>query len=159
VSFAVHDVVGAPFPGPAPDLVYARYLVTHLADPEAAIARWAAQLAPGGRLLLEDNEAMETEEPVFGEYIERVEQRLARRGHRLMVGPVLAAAATRSTLAVAAPPAGLVAEMFRLNLDSWCDDERVRRRLGAGLEALTGDPTPGVVTWRLRQAVVEQDAR
>jgi SAM-dependent methyltransferase len=159
VSFAVHDVVAAPLPEPAPDLVYARYLVTHVADPEAAIGRWAAQLAPGGRLLLEDTEAMLTDHPVFGEYIERVDERLAVRGHQLMAGPLLARVATRSALAVAAPPAGQVAAMFRLNLESWCDDEAVRRRLGAALETLTADPTPGVVTWRLRQAVVEPAAR
>jgi SAM-dependent methyltransferase len=161
VAFAVQDVVADPLPGPAPDLVYARFrharfLVTHLARPEATVARWAAQLATGGRLLLEDTEAMETEDATFGEYIARVEERLAERGHRLIAGPVLASVATRSRLAIVAPPAGLAAAMFRLNLDSWCEDGAVRDRLGAALERLFGDQRTGVITWRVRQAVVER---
>jgi trans-aconitate 2-methyltransferase len=159
VAFAVHDVVGRPFPEGPPDLVYARLLVAHLAAPEAIVAGWAAQLAPGGALLIEDTDAIETEEPVFAEYLARVAERLRAGGHRLYPGPLLAALAHSSRLAAASPAAGLAAAMFRLNLDSWCDDPDVRGRLAGGLEELFGDPRSGVITWRLRQAVLRQPRR
>jgi trans-aconitate 2-methyltransferase len=158
-GFAVHDVVSAPFPEGPPDLVYARFLVTHLAEPEATVGAWAAQLAPGGRLLLEDTEAIETDQPAFAEYVRRVGERLEERGHRLTPGPVLAGLAGASRVATASPPASRAAAMFRLNLGSWCDDPAVRERLGRALEALHDDQREGVITWRLRQAVVQAPRR
>jgi SAM-dependent methyltransferase len=159
VAFAVHDVIGRPFPEGPPDLAYARLLVAHLADPEAAVAGWAAQLAPGGALLIEDTEAIETDQPVFVEYLDLVAQRLRTGGHSLYPGRLLAAVADSSRLATAGPTAGLAAAMFRLNLDSWCDDPDVHGRLARGLEELFGDPRTGVITWRLRQAVLRESRR
>lgn len=157
VSFAVADVVAGRFPAGAADVAYARFLVTHLTEPDAAIARWVAQLAPGGRLLLEDNEAIETAHPVFEEYIARIGDRLARQGQSLFPGRALAGLASESRVATCAPPAARAAEMFRLNLPSWCQDAEVRERLGAGLERLMTDERTGLITWRLRQAVVIRD--
>ena len=46
----------APYPTGRADTIYARFLVTHLADPAAAIGVFASQLAPRGRLLLDEVE-------------------------------------------------------------------------------------------------------
>jgi trans-aconitate 2-methyltransferase len=154
VAFAVHDVAGRPFPEGPPDLVYARLLVAHLVDPEAAIAAWATQLAPGGTLLVEDTDAIDTAHPVLAEYVARVADRLEARGHRLYPGPLLGALADSSRLATVSPAAGRAAAMFRLNLDSWCDDPDVHERLARGLEDLLDDPRTGVIVWRVRQAVI-----
>jgi SAM-dependent methyltransferase len=154
IAFAVHDVARRPFPSDPPDLVYARFLVTHLTEPEVTIAAWAAQLAPGGRLLVEDTEAIETDEPAFAEYLARAAERLERGGHRLLAGPILAGLADASAVATNSPPASRAAAMFRLNLDVWCDDDQVRRRLGRALEDLLHDGRTGRITWRLRQAVL-----
>jgi SAM-dependent methyltransferase len=159
VAFAVHDAAGWPFPEGPPDLVYARLLVAHLLDPEAAIAGWAAQLAPDGALLIEDTDAIETDQPVFVEYLARVAARLEARGHRLYPGRLLAALADRSRLATAGPTAARAAAMFRLNLDSWCDDPVVHRRLAGGLEDLLDDSRTGVITWSVRQAVLGPTSR
>jgi ubiquinone/menaquinone biosynthesis C-methylase UbiE len=43
------DALGGPF-----DLVYSRFLLTHLPDPDAAVAQFHHCLHPGGRLVLED---------------------------------------------------------------------------------------------------------
>jgi trans-aconitate 2-methyltransferase len=158
VAFVTADVVADPLPG-APDLVFARFLVTHLADPAAAIARWAARLAPGGRILLEDTDRIDTDLPAFREYLDRVAERLEAGGHRLEAGPLLAGLAAHSRVAELSPPAADAAAMFRLNLDAWCDDEAVRRRLGAALDALADDRRTGVITWTLRQAVVTDQHR
>ncbi|HEY4028008.1 MAG TPA: hypothetical protein VGO86_16395, partial [Candidatus Dormibacteraeota bacterium] len=127
-------------------------------EPKAAVARWAAQLAPGGRLLLEDTESIETAHPAFAEYVARVSDQLERRGQRLATGPTLAGLADASRVVTAAPAASLAAAMFRLNLGSWCADADVRERLGRALEALQGDERVGLITWRIRQAVVEPPA-
>ncbi len=156
VAFAVRDVVADPFPEAPAELVYARFLVTHLTEPEAVMARWAAQLAPGGRLLVEDNEAIETEDPTFAEYVDRIGRRLAERGQRLYAGQVLARVAHESRVVTVAPPAARAAAMFRLNLPAWCHDAAVRRRLDAGLRDLADDHRTGLVTWRLRQAVLHR---
>lgn len=154
VAFAVHDAVGLPFPEGPPGLVYARLLVAHLAEPEVAVASWAAQLGPGGRLLIEDTDAIETAQTVFVEYLGRIAERLEAQGQRLYPGRLLAGLAESSRLAAASPPAGLAAAMFRLNLDSWCDDTALHGRLARGLEELAGDARTGVITWRVRQAVM-----
>jgi trans-aconitate 2-methyltransferase len=159
VAYAVHDAVERPFPeGPA-DVVYARLLVAHLVEPEAAVARWAAQLAPGGALLIEDTDAIETEQPVFVDYLARIAERMDARGQRLYPGRLLAGLADSSRLAAASPTAGLAAAMFRLNLDSWCDDTAVHGRLARGLETLLDDRRTGVITWRVRQAVLRPTPR
>jgi hypothetical protein len=135
--------------------VYARFLVAHLADWEGAVGGWAAQLAPGGRLLLEEVEAIDTAHPVLADYLACLRADLAGRGHRLEAGPLLARVAARSRVSSAEPAAGRAAAMFRMNLDAWCRDQAVHDRLAPGLEALLDDDRTGVITWRLRQAVLE----
>jgi trans-aconitate 2-methyltransferase len=159
VAFAVHDVANRPFPEGPPDLVYARLLVAHLVDPEAAIAAWTTQLAPGGVLLVEDTEGIDTAEPVLDEYVARVADRLEARGHRLYPGTLLGALASSSRLATVSPVTSRAAAMFRLNLDSWCDDPVVHGRLARGLEHLFDDARTHVITWRVRQAVIRPASR
>ena len=70
VLFVDHDVTQMPLPhGGNADLIYARLLLSHLPDPEGAVTDWLAQLAPGGLLLLDEVERIETEQPVFREYL------------------------------------------------------------------------------------------
>jgi len=159
VAFAVSDVVRQPFPDGPPDVVYARLLVAHLREREAAIAGWAAQLAPGGRLLLEEVEEVETNHPVLSDYLARVDRRLERAGQRMAAGSVLRRVATASAVVAVEPTVADAAAMFRMNLDSWCDDPAVLGRLGPALERLLEDRRTGVITWRLRQAVVEPSRR
>src|SRR5215468_126862 len=61
-EFACHDVLSAPYPCGRADTLYARFLVSHLADPNAAIGMFASQLAPRGRLLLDEVEWIRSED-------------------------------------------------------------------------------------------------
>jgi trans-aconitate methyltransferase len=71
VSFSVHDVASVPFPvGPA-DLIFCRFLLTHLRDPQGTVAAWATQLSPGGLLLLEPEKHWTS----FSDRAERVRRR------------------------------------------------------------------------------------
>jgi hypothetical protein len=47
-EFLCHDALATPYPTGRADTIYARFLVTHLARPAAAIAGFASQLAPRG---------------------------------------------------------------------------------------------------------------
>jgi 2-polyprenyl-3-methyl-5-hydroxy-6-metoxy-1,4-benzoquinol methylase len=53
VSYVCRDVLAEPLPAEH-DLVYARFLVTHLPDRPAAVAHLADAVVPGGALVLED---------------------------------------------------------------------------------------------------------
>jgi SAM-dependent methyltransferase len=54
VEFRVEDVMQPPAGGDQFDLVYARFILTHLPKPEQALANMWARLAPGGVLVVED---------------------------------------------------------------------------------------------------------
>jgi SAM-dependent methyltransferase len=54
VEFRVGDAAAPPDGEDRFDLVYVRFLLTHLPDPAAAVQRMCAWLAPGGTLVVED---------------------------------------------------------------------------------------------------------
>ena len=104
-----------PLPGAPADLIYARFLVVHLPDPERSLARWAEQLEPGGLLVVEEPERIETGDDDFRRYLELAAAVVEARGGDLYAGRLLArtwppvaaterssSAAPRSTF----PPAG-----------------------------------------------------
>jgi SAM-dependent methyltransferase len=54
LAFVRHDATAGPYEPGAFDLVHARFLLSHLRDPAAALAAMVDSLAPGGLLLLQD---------------------------------------------------------------------------------------------------------
>lgn len=54
VEFQAADIVAGALPRPAFDLVYARFLLTHLREPGQALRRLVGLLQPGGLLVVED---------------------------------------------------------------------------------------------------------
>lgn len=171
VGFELHDVT-APFPvGPA-DRVYCRFLLTHLADPAAAVARWATQLRPGGRMLLEEVDWIRTENGTFRTYLGIVEAMLADRSCTLNVGPVLDGLPTpeglrRCDSRVGELPVATAdaATMFHLNFQTWKDNPFVRTHYSPvllhqvedmlHLLAAGADQQP-TIEWGLRQMVYER---
>lgn len=59
LAFKAHDLTRDALPGEEFDLVHARFVLEHLNDPAAVIARLAAKLRPGGVLVLEDSAGLE----------------------------------------------------------------------------------------------------
>jgi SAM-dependent methyltransferase len=167
IEFVQHDALALPFPtGPA-DLIYARFLVTHLADPARAIRGFASQLRPAGRLLLEEVESIETDFAPFRRYLALVEAMLAARGQCLMVGARMQALAeglsvVSSRVCPHPVPARDAATMFSLNLVQLRHNEDVRRQATtAELDALAAELADArgaggaPVAWGLRQLVIE----
>lgn len=167
--FAPADVAGGPLPDPPADVVYARFVLSHLPDRAAVLARWFAALAPGGVLLVEEPDAIETADPVFRAYLAITTGLMADRGGDLFAGRALSADAAplggrvlHDAVATVAPRTGDVAAVFALNLQVWRDDPWVAARhapaaldaLADGLAARRAAPTRGTIVWRLRQLAV-----
>ena len=172
VSYLVHDVATVPFPvGPA-DLIYARFVATHLRDPAATIRSWATQLVPRGRLLLDETDSISTANRVLSRYLTITTALLDHQSNTLYVGPTLSNVAApgllRSkidTVRRLRVPDRRAATMFRLNLETWRDHPFVAdtygadaiRRLAAELEAEAGAADAAATTeWGMRQIAFER---
>ncbi|MDP8952611.1 MAG: class I SAM-dependent methyltransferase [Actinomycetota bacterium] len=171
VSFVEHDATRMPLPLRDPDLVYARFLLSHPPRPAASVADWVTQPRPGGLLLLEEVEWIRTEHPVLGACLEIVEAMLADRGHALYVGPRLNAIGEEdgrrrrsSRVDRPRPSAGQAARMFSMSLANWRAEPFVRstyssetmERVEAGLSELSTSQGEEEILWGLRQIVIER---
>jgi trans-aconitate 2-methyltransferase len=170
-SFAVHDVTTVPFPCRPAGLLFCRFLLGHLADPAAALAAWATQLAPGGLLAVEEVERIRTGQPALAGYLEVAAALLSSRGHALEIGPRLhrlpdppGLARRLDRAAPLSPPAARAAELFAQNLAVW-RGQAVRAgvaadvdldRLAGGLAAVAAGQAEGTIAWRLRQQLFQR---
>ena len=159
--------VRAPLPVSAVDLVYARLLLAHLPEPVATVGLWATTVRAGGRVLVDDLESIDTDEPAFRSYLDDVALQVIRtQGGALFVGPVLHGAADPPSLtrvhdevAAFAPPVADSARVFAMNLAVLVDRGEVAPRpdLAAALEAIaTGRRRAEPVRWRVRQLAWER---
>jgi trans-aconitate 2-methyltransferase len=161
VEFVVHDITELPLPGAPAELIFCRFLLVHLADPEEHAQRWSSQLAPRGHLLLQETEAIESAHPIIRRYLEMVDGLLRSRGADLYVGKRLARA---PDAAVSRPttfhvPIPLAARMFVMNIESWHDDTFIAKtyahqevdELMAALQDLATSDKAEVVDWTFRE--------
>lgn len=168
-TFVVGDVL-EPLPVPSPDLIYSRFVLSHLRDPLAVAGRWAEALGPGGYLVLEEPERIETGERVFTDYLELTTAVVASRGAMMLVGGTLAALGGPATV-VNRPflhlvPRADAALLFRRNLASIRNDPFVRARwdaadldrLGEQLR-LAGERDGPTVDWTIRQVITTRPGR
>jgi SAM-dependent methyltransferase len=171
VSFVEHDVTKMPLPsGGNADLIYARFLLAHLPNPERVVVDWATQLQPGG-LLLEEVEWIWTEHPVFDTYIGIVAKMMANRGNELYVGLRLNTICEKeglrrhlSRVAQLRPTTGQAARMFSMNLPNWRNEPFVRANytdgeidyLATELSKLSVSRTEGEIGWGLRHIAIER---
>lgn len=170
-TYRVADVTRIPLPGAPADLIYARFLVVHLPEPRAAMGRWASQLAPGGLLVVEEPERIDTDDPDFRRYLELASVVVGARGGDLYAGRLLADAPVPPTTAIVLRrctpldvPAGRAATIFSLNLATWADDPSVAAVAGPDetadladrLEKRVTDRSTGVIGWWMRQLVLQR---
>lgn len=172
VTFCRHDVTVTPFPCGSADLLYGRYVLTHMADPQAVLQSWATQLHPGGMLLMEETEWIHTSQPAFATYLRIVEGMLAHQGNILYIGPHLDGmpppdGLRRRSSRVATFPVRDrdAARMFSMNIRTWKHNPYIQRAHAAAeiahlereLDALT-DADPGLAAseWGLRQLVFQR---
>ena len=91
LSFATRDVTRVPFPYGSADLIFYRFLLTHLVDPDQVVKRWTTQVNPGGGVMIEKTDAIRTTQVVFARHLKIVEAMLASQCIRLYPGPLLRA--------------------------------------------------------------------
>ncbi|GHO56843.1 class I SAM-dependent methyltransferase [Ktedonobacter robiniae] len=126
ISFACHDITVVPFPCSPADLIYCRFLLTHLQQPQSIIERWATQLQPGGFLLIEETEWIHTQHKLLAQYLEIVAAMLAHQANNLYIGPSLEALTQSNSLQIHRNRVQAVkvttaqaAMMFWMNIQSW----------------------------------------
>jgi len=159
LRFEVHDATRPRLPAGEGDVIYCRMLLTHLPDYAAALETWARALLPGGRLLVDEVERIETDEPVFTEYLAQVTDLLASRGGRLYIGEELDRARPRglrrleSRATVHGPDPRAAAGLFRMNLAVWGPE---RLELDRDLYRIVRSGG-GAITWTMRQIAYERE--
>lgn len=164
--FVAADVARA-LPVRAAQLVYARLLLAHLADPAGVAANWSTILTNGGRLLVDDLESIETTDDVFRAYLDDVALHVVQReGGSLFVGPILHEAddppgcsRIRDDVATFSPDTGDTARVFAMNLAVLTERGEVGARpvLAEALAAIgRGDRHAEPVRWQVRQLAWEQ---
>ena len=129
VSFLRADVSQPPFPTEPAKLLYSRFLLTHLRDPDQVIRAWASAAAPGARLILEETASLEGEHPAFPRYYALVERMQRHYGQRMYIGRDLEALARcpewvleSAAIPVFPLPAADMARLHFLNLLTWSKD-------------------------------------
>jgi SAM-dependent methyltransferase len=146
------------------DVVYARMLLGHLAEPAGALERWAAAIRPPGLIVCEEPVRYLSEDPLFTRYEAAVTAVVAARGATLWAGPVLdndPPGCERILDRVVEHPvrAGRAAAMFWRNAVTWGDEVDDSETLIARLRTLEADDPDDDVRWEIRQTVWSRTAR
>jgi SAM-dependent methyltransferase len=172
VAFVEHDVARVPFPVAPADLLYGRFILTHLAEPFALIDRWAEVVTPGARLALEEVHTLDADDEALRRYYALIEALQAAHGQRTYIGrdfeglpassPWILESAVRRPIY---SPAAAAARLHALNFETLRREPFVARRLGpaelddmaAALEALaSGARAAAPVRWILAQVVLRR---
>jgi SAM-dependent methyltransferase len=171
LSYIEHDVCIDPFPiGPA-DVLFCHFLLSHLREPASVLTTWSRQLRPGGRILLDEVERIETSQPVLTRYLEIVTALVQHGGGTLEIGPRLDALRlppgldrTVSQVAEIDVTTSDAASMFRMNLEIWRRSPFIYETFSAleieqianDLDGLRNSTGQGDIRWYLRQIVCER---
>ena len=169
VEFRVHEVTCVPFPGDPPDLLYSRFLLTHLREPEQVIAAWGDAAAPRATLVIEETADVASDHPAFARYYQLVDELQAAYGQRMRIGADLAGpfgggwTVELNLLTPLSPPAPQMARLHALNIATWREDPHARSAFDAGeLERLAarliaiaeGEEAAPNVRMRMRQLIL-----
>jgi trans-aconitate 2-methyltransferase len=155
--FVRHDVTVVPLPVAPPDVIYARLVLAHLPDPPAIVEGWWQQLAPGGVVLSEELEDIESPPGPLRDYDDLSSGTVRRGGGVMCAGPLLAPLGGRCVRVEAS--AALAARIYSFNVRLWLEqaDPAVPRdqllELERGLSAIAAGPGGDGVTWIVRQTV------
>ena len=132
---------------------------------------WVSQLRPGGLLLIEEVEYIDTANPAFVTYLDMQQEMLAHQRNTLFIGPRIDATTRSERLNRRASSTREVsvtgnraAAMFEMNLGVWRHSDFVRGRWEhATLDRLeqdlhliaNGNTDEASIHWRMRQIVLE----
>ena len=173
LTFRDVDVVAPEFPDRDIDLIYSRFLLTHLHEPEKAVARSVAHLKRGGRLLLEETSDLRSTINCLQTYYRLVGELQTYYGQELYVGTRIhtmaegtggcVVSAHQTSLTIRAQT---MASLHAMNIATWKGDSFMRSSYGTsfldafeselGTIAASTDVLPPV-TCVMAQVVVERE--
>lgn len=172
LEFEVHDIARAPFPVQTPNVLFCRFVLTHLSAVAEALRSWASVAAPGALLFVHETESMETENASLRRYYEMVAQLQRHYGQKLEVGSILEACFENSgwrlkenRRLLLEKPADQMAGLHLANLRTWRHDPYASEvfdpnevdRLEASLEQIAlGIGNCGVVENGARQIIAQR---
>ena len=138
LCFEEVDVLSPVFPHTEIDLIYARFLLTHLPDPRSVLLTCVKHLRMGGRLLLEETSNLTSPIPTLATYYTYVSELQAHHGQETYIGRRLPSIAeslpqvrVKSLRNPIAMPAKTMARMHAMNISTWKSDPFMLERKGA----------------------------
>src|SRR5215831_18110194 len=93
LTFREVDVLSAAYPDREADLIYCRFLLTHIHRPADVLTTSVQHLRSGGRLLIEETAALFSPVPALSRYYDLVEQLQTHHGQETLIGKRLGALA------------------------------------------------------------------
>ena len=93
LTFRNIDVLSPAYPDRGADLIYCRFLLTHIHRPADVLNTSVQHLRSGGRLLLEETAALFSPVPALSRYYDLVGQLQAHHGQETLIGKKLEALA------------------------------------------------------------------
>ena len=129
LTFRDIDLLFPPYPDHEADLIYSRFLLTHIHRPADVLATSVQHLRSGGRLLLEETAALFSPVPALSRYYDLVAQLQAHHGQETLIGKRLgtlaaglSGARTTSVLQDIPVAAAIMARLHAMNLATWKAD-------------------------------------
>lgn len=172
VSYHLHDVTSIPFPLAPFDILFCRFLLTHLESADCVLGKWATQLNGGGLILIEEVDWIHTANETFALYLNIVDAMLKHMAGNLYMGKRLNQMQLPGLLKRRAShirrlpvSTGEAATMFFLNIRTWKTQPFAQRNypgsviseLERNLGMLAGRADGGIeIEWYLRQLVLER---
>lgn len=172
LEFHVHDVAQGCFPVAEPDVLFCRFLLTHLPQVPETLAAWARVAGAGATLFIHETESLESKHAAIDRYYELVGQLQEHYGQSLYAGALLAAFVERSgwrivesQRVILEKPGQKMAELHLSNLRTWRHDRFAEETFDAHeLDALegtlarivSGEEQAGLVVNAARQIVARR---
>jgi SAM-dependent methyltransferase len=147
LTFRDVDVLSPPYPDREADLIYCRFLLTHIHRPADVLTTSVQHLRSGGRLLIEETAGLFSPVPALSRYYDLVEQLQAYHGQETLIGKRLGTLAdsvsgARATSVLQEIPVGaaVMARLHAMNLATWKADPFMLETHGLSvLEDLEGE--------------------
>jgi len=147
LTFRDIDVLSPTYPDREADLIYCRFLLTHIHRPADVLTTSVRHLGSGGRLLLEETAVLFSPVQALSRYYDLVEQLQVHHGQETLIGKRLGAlaagiAGTRATSVLQEIPvaAAVMARLHAMNLATWKADPFMLETHGLrALEDLEGE--------------------
>jgi trans-aconitate methyltransferase len=139
LKFVQHDILAVPFPVEDADLLFSRFLLTHLRSPRAALEVWAQAARPGAILVIHETEGLQSAHPALVRYYLMLAAMQKHYGQELNVGAVLdeAFAGTawipiHNQSVILEKSAREMSQLHAANLRTWGGNDFARRTFDQG---------------------------